>query len=187
MKKAVFLFFLFVVIPLPSQTPEQQSDEILYYKYSADLTLGFYLFNNEIFLETMPSLSYWPTYWMSFGMGYYYQYRKFDIQQATDDINVHGARATIKFFPIKEGCFVLEYRHLWYRTNLFNYPTYDYQNIQVNSFIAGIGFIQALTDRFYIHTLILYDFFNNEKTPYSNPLIQSIIEYRFNLPSKKKK
>lgn len=188
MKKfQIFVVFLFCVSSLFSQRDNTGDDDVILYKFGTDFTLGFYMYNQSIFFEFIPGLSFFPTYWMSMGTGYYYQYRKIYSNLLMDDINVHGIRTMVRFHPIPQGCIHFEYRFMTYRTNIFNDPTYEYENIYCHALIAGIGFTQAISERFFSHTLIMMDFLSNYKTPYSNPILQTTFEYRFNLPKSTEK
>ncbi|MCX7696294.1 MAG: hypothetical protein N2Z72_01205 [Bacteroidales bacterium] len=186
MKKIIFLLALIISFNTTfSQNDSSKNEDVIFYKFGADLTLGFYMYNQNIFFELIPGVTYFPVYWLGIGGGYYYQYSKIFFEQVIDDINVNGLRTMIRLHPIPQGCIHFEYRFMTYRTNIFNAPTYEYENIYCHAFIAGIGFTRSISERVYAHTLIMMDFLQNYKTPYTNPIIQTTFEYRFNLPTSK--
>ncbi len=167
----------FLLITITALNVSAQNDDIgsglknhLFTGGSLGLALG-----NETNIEAAPIFGYHLSNVVSFGIGGTYQY--FHSRLYNESMNIFGGRAFLRIQPLKPVFLHAEYQVLTYKTNMFNAPTYQVQQIVAEGLLVGVGYREYLSDRLSTTIMLLYDLNYTKYSPNSNPLFRVGIEY----------
>jgi hypothetical protein len=119
-------------------------------------------------MEVSPLVGYKFSPKFSAGVGITYQYYHYQDRFYNIQTNVYGTRIFGRYMITNNLFAHAEYEYL----NLEAFDFYPSRRVDVESFLAGGGYIQRFSGRFAIVTMILYNFTPSYYTPYQNPVIR---------------
>jgi len=134
-------------------------------------------FGDETNIEFSPLFGYHISNIFSAGIGGSYQY--YHSRYWATSINIFGGRVFMRLQPLKPFFIHGEYEVLTYKTNIFNPPTYEVENIVSENLLLGVGYREYISERFSSTIMLLYDFNYTFATPYSNPVFRFGLEWSF--------
>ena len=134
-------------------------------------------FGNETNIETAPLFGYHISNIFSMGIGGTYQY--YHSRYFNSSMNIFGGRVFMRIHPISQVFIHGEYEILTYKTNVFNPPTYEYEQILSENLLAGLGYREYLSERVSSTIMILYNFNQTKYTPYPNPVFRYGLEWTY--------
>jgi hypothetical protein len=119
------------------------------------------------FVDVSPLVGYKFTDKIAGGIGATYQYYHYKDQYFDIETNVYGGRIFGRYLFTEYLFGHAEYEYL-------NLEAFDFKRrrVDVESFLAGGGYIQRLGGNASIIAMILYNFTESAYTPYSNPIIR---------------
>jgi hypothetical protein len=168
-----FLFLFALLLPSIAQTEiaEEQKYDIPYRNsFFTGGGLGLQ-FGNVIAIDVSPQAGYYPLEHISVGVGLTYQF--INNRSYNAKVNVYGGRIfTRLYLPIFENIFAhIEYEYMAYKTNVFSY-TGDMEWIELNNFLAGVGYRQPIFGRSSINLMLLWNFNETRYALNSNPVVR---------------
>lgn len=124
-------------------------------------------FGTITFIDVSPLLGYKVTDKFSLGIGATYQYYHYKDKYYDFETNVYGGRVFGRYLFTDYLFGHAEYEYL-------NLEAFDFKRrrVDVESILAGGGYIQRISDHASIVAMILYNFTESVYTPYSNPIIR---------------
>jgi hypothetical protein len=124
-------------------------------------------FGTVTFIEVSPLVGYRFTDKISAGIGATYQYYHYRDQTFDLETDVYGGRVFGRYLFTDYLFGHVEYEYL-------NLEAFDFQRrrVDVESLLAGGGYIQRISDRVGIVAMILFNFTESVYTPYTNPIIR---------------
>jgi hypothetical protein len=125
-------------------------------------------FGTVTFAEISPLVGYRFTDKIQGGVGVTYQYYHYQDKFYDLKTNVYGGRVFGRYFFTANLFGHAEYEYL----NLEAFDFYPRRRVDVESFLAGGGYIQRFGRNSGIVAMILYNFTESVYTPYSNPIIR---------------
>lgn len=182
-KKIITFLILFVSICSLSlnaqdrrnRNPEKQ-EKRLFDDYRNRIFFGGNIgaqFGTYTFFEISPLVGYRITDHFSAGIGITYNYLKIRLGKADYKTDIYGGRVFARYF-------------VW--ENLFLHGEYEVLNGQwdyykerfnIESILAGGGYRQMISDRAAMTLLVLWNFNQNNYSPYSNPIIRGGFTFGF--------
>jgi hypothetical protein len=135
-------------------------------------SLGFQ-FGSVIMIDVSPQAGYYPLEYIAVGAGFTYQYISNRLYRPSLDVNVYGGRLFSRFYlPVFSSIFAhAEYEYMAYRTNVFSLYG-DMEWINLNNFLAGVGYRQIICGRSSINLMVLWNFNESEYALSTNPVIR---------------
>lgn len=124
-------------------------------------------FGTITFAEISPLIGYKITDKIAAGVGVTYQYYHYKDQYFDLETNVYGARVFGRYLF---NSYLFGYAEEEY----LNLEAFDFQRrrVDVDSFLAGGGYMQPIGQNSAAVIMILYNFTPSVYTPYSNPIIR---------------
>jgi hypothetical protein len=124
-------------------------------------------FGTITFVDVSPLVGYKFTPKISAGLGATYQYYHYKDQFYDFETNVYGGRIFGRYLFTEYLFGHAEYEYL-------NLEAFDFKRrrVDVESILAGAGYIQQMGGNATIVAMILYNFTESAYTPYSNPIIR---------------
>jgi hypothetical protein len=124
-------------------------------------------FGTVTFIEVSPLVGYRFTDKISAGIGATYQYYHYNDKVYDLETNVYGGRIFGRYLFTDYLFGHVEYEYL-------NLEAFDFQRrrVDVESVLAGGGYIQRISDHIGIVAMILFNFTETAYTPYTNPIIR---------------
>lgn len=124
-------------------------------------------FGTVTFADISPLVGYRFTKKISAGIGVTYQYYRYRNKPSDFETNVYGGRVFGRYNFTDYLFGHLEYEYL-------NLEAFDFlrRRVDVNSLMAGAGYIQRIGDRAGIVAMVLYNFTESVYTPYQNPIFR---------------
>jgi hypothetical protein len=124
-------------------------------------------FGTVTFVDVSPLLGYRITDKISAGIGATYQYYHYKDKFYDFETDVYGGRVFGRYLFTEYLFGHAEYEYL-------NLEAFDFKRrrVDVESLLAGGGYIQRIGDHAAIVAMILYNFTESVYTPYSNPIIR---------------
>jgi hypothetical protein len=124
-------------------------------------------FGNITFIDVSPLLGYKVTDKIGVGIGATYQYYHYHDRLYDLETNVYGGRVFGRYLFTDYLFGHLEYEYL-------NLEAFDFnrRRVDVESLLAGGGYIQRISDHAAVVAMILYNFTESVYTPYTNPIIR---------------
>lgn len=174
-KLFVTIFFLLALIVL--NTPVKAQDSAMIRKHPPKerfldrVFVGGNLglqFGTVTFAEISPLVGYRLTDKISVGVGVTYQYYHYQDRYYNFQTNVYGGRVFGRYFFTNNLFAHAEYEYL----NLEAFDFFPRRRVDVESFLAGGGYIQRFGRNSGIVAMVLYNFTESVYTPYSNPIIR---------------
>lgn len=119
------------------------------------------------FVEVSPLVGYRITEKFSAGLGATYQYYHYRDRYYDLETNVYGGRLFGRYLFTDNLFGHLEYEYL-------NLEAFDFyrRRVDVESILAGGGYLQRFGNNSAIVAMILYNFTESAYTPYQNPIIR---------------
>lgn len=170
---------LLLLIAITSLKTNAQSDDIgsgLKGNFFTGGSLGLQ-FGDETNIEVSPLFGYHISNILSAGIGGSYNY--YHSRYYNTSFNIYGGRLFLRIHPLKQFFLHAEYSCLTYRTNIFNPPTYEEEQIVSEGLLVGIGYREHFSERLSSVIMLLYDLNYTKYTPYSNPSFRFGIEWAF--------
>ena len=174
MQKRKFIVFIFLFLMCFSVSEAQDSTMLPKHKPKNKFkdkiftggNLGFQ-FGKETFAEISPLIGYKFTDKIAAGIGVTYQYYHYTDRYYDIKTNVYGGRVFGRYMVTQNLFAHVEYEYL-------NLEAFDFQRrrVDVNSVLAGAGYIQHIGPNSSVVAMILYNFTESVYTPYSNPIIR---------------
>jgi hypothetical protein len=168
-------FFLLVLIALSTNAKAQDSSMFRKHppkeRFLDKVFIGGNLglqFGTVTFAEISPLVGYRITDKISAGVGITYQYYHYQDKYYNLETNVYGGRIFGRYFFTDYLFGHAEYEYL----NLEAFDFYPRRRVDVESFLAGGGYIQRFGRNSGIVVMILYNFTESAYTPYANPIIR---------------
>jgi hypothetical protein len=133
-------------------------------------SLGFQ-FGSVIMIDVSPQAGYYPLEYIAVGAGFTYQYINNRLESVK--ANVYGGRAFARlYFPVFSSVFAhLEYEYMAYQTDYWRQPG-DMEWINLNNFLAGVGYRQIIGGRSSINLMVLWNFNESKYALSTNPVIR---------------
>lgn len=124
-------------------------------------------FGRETFFDVSPLVGYKFNEKVSAGIGATYQYYSYKDRYYNFETNIYGGRVFGRYNFTNYLFGHLEYEYL-------NLEAFDFyrRRVDVESVLAGAGYIQRISDRSGIVAMILYNFTESAYTPYTNPIFR---------------
>ena len=131
-------------------------------------------FGTSTFIDVSPLVGYRITDKFSLGVGATYQYYHYRDRYYDLETNVYGGRLFGRYLFTDYLFGQAEYEYL-------NLEAFDFyrRRVDVESLLAGVGYIQRLGGSSAIVGMILYNFTESAYTPYQNPIIRIGINIGF--------
>jgi hypothetical protein len=180
--KSLFLLFVLFSSPVFSQIdsvplhkheePKDKPDFLNKCFYGGNLGLQF---GTVTFIDVSPLVGYKITPKISAGIGATYQYYHYHDAVYNFETNVYGGRVFGRYYFTKSFFAHAEDEYL----NLQAFDYYLPHRVDVNSFLAGGGYIQRFGRNAAFVAMILYNFTPTIYTPYQNPIIRLGINIGF--------
>jgi len=135
--------------------------------------LGFQ-FGTVTFADVSPLVGYRITDKIAAGVGVTYQYYRYKDRNYDFTTNVYGGRLFGRYSFTDYLFAHAEYEYL-------NLEAFDFfrRRVDVNSVLAGAGYIQRFGSNSGIIAMILYNFTESAYTPYTNPIIRVGVSFGF--------
>jgi hypothetical protein len=123
-------------------------------------------FGDDTYAELSPLVGYKFTDKISAGVGAIYQYYHLRNRYYDLETDVYGGRVFGRYMFTDYLFGHAEYEYL-------NLEAFDFQRrrVDVNSLLAGAGYVQRITPNSGIVALVLYNFTESTYTPYGSPII----------------
>lgn len=181
-KKSLILLVLFTISffnPIKGQERAnnlEKSDQKLFDDFKNRIFFGGNVgaqFGNYTFVDFSPLVGYRISDKLSVGVGITYNYLRFRYGKTEYKTDIYGGRVFGRYF-------------VW--ENLFLHGEYevlngawDYTNKRFNieNILGGAGYRQMVTDRAAMTLLVLWNFSQNNYSPYSNPIIRGGFTFGF--------
>ena len=125
-------------------------------------------FGRVTFVDVSPLVGYRVTERFSAGIGFTYQYYKYNDKIYSFETNVYGGRVFGRYFFTDNFFAHSEYEVL----NLEAFDLTPPQRVNVESLLVGGGLMQRFGSNSGITAMILYNFTESYYTPYRNPIIR---------------
>jgi len=125
-------------------------------------------FGSQTAIVISPVVGYKFTKKITAGFGITYQYYRYRYTNSIFETNVFGGNVFGRYYFTKNlfGHGEIEY------LNLEAYDTYPIRRVDVESLLAGGGYVQHIGENSGILLMLLYNFTPSYYTPYSNPIIR---------------
>lgn len=128
--------------------------------------MGLGFSNVQDFISVSPVLGYQMTKRLMGGVGVTYRYTNYKFYNPAIKLNDYGLNPFLRFTIFRNIFLQSEFEHLNYEFPLSNRET---TRQDFNSFLAGGGFIQPLSDKVGFYLMALYNF--SYKTPGVNQYV----------------
>ena len=126
-------------------------------------------FGTVTFIEVSPLMGYRITDKISAGFGITYQYYHYQDRTTDFQTNVYGGRVFGRYMFTDYLFGHVEYEFL----NLEAFDFYPQRRrVDVESLLAGGGYMQRIGNNSAIVAMILYNFTESNYTPYQNPILR---------------
>lgn len=124
-------------------------------------------FGTVTFIDVSPLLGYKITDKIGAGIGATYQYYHYRDKFYDFETNVYGGRVFGRYLFTDYLFAHVEYEYL-------NLEAFDFnrRRVDVESLLAGGGYVQRVSDNVSIVAMLLYNFTESVYTPYTNPIIR---------------
>ncbi|MCW3104016.1 MAG: hypothetical protein JWO09_2456 [Bacteroidetes bacterium] len=124
-------------------------------------------FGTVTFIDVSPLLGYKVTDKIGVGIGATYQYYHYRDKYYDFETNVYGGRVFGRYLFTDYLFAHVEYEYL-------NLEAFDFnrRRVDVESLLAGGGYVQRVSDNVSIVAMLLYNFTESVYTPYTNPIIR---------------
>jgi hypothetical protein len=184
MRALIFASFFFVFISTASyaqidsvpvhkkEEPKPKTDFLKKCFWGGNLGLQF---GTVTFIDVSPLAGYKFTNKITGGIGVTYQYYHYKDRYYNIETNVYGGRVFGRYNFTKSFFAHGEYEYLNLEAFDYSYP----HRVDVNSFLAGGGYIQRFGRNSAFVAMILYNFTPTIYTPYTNPIIRLGVNFGF--------
>lgn len=134
--------------------------------------LGLSFGSAQDFVSVSPQIGYRVTAKLIAGTGLTYRYTNYKIFRPSVKLHDYGVNPFLRFFVYRNIFVQTEYEYLNYE---FPFTNRETVRRGFNSFLAGGGFVQPVSDKISFYVMALYNFsYTNSSTtysPYDSPLI----------------
>lgn len=159
----LFTFYSYIYICAQERNPFFDAEKLF---TGGNLGLQF---GTVTVLEIAPIIGYRVTKRLALGAGLTYQYINDSRYLPPISLNIYGGRIFTQFLFSENIYTHLEYEYLQYTADI----TYlGPSTIQLNNYLAGVGYRQAISDNVAIDILLLWNFNDSPYNLYSNPIIR---------------